>query len=251
MKKRWFLVGITFLLVPGLLVGCGVAQEKYDSVVAGLGKAQEELESLKDDYDKLTTEYENLQDTSTPSPVESEKPEAEYEDLQAEINALIREKESLEADYNQLNTENAAVLKELTEIKESHESIYQELSDIQAVYPPKHFSTAEELKSWVRSNAVSDTPVHQNLLLTYDAYARALEIQEAALKDGYIVSVAVYSHSTGQLFIRRICCMASCDDGIYYWFPDRDDIELSARIVTWELNVAGDPVEIEPRLEFQ
>ena len=44
MKKRWFLAGMTLLLVPCLLVGCGVAQEEYDSLKSTSEATQASLE---------------------------------------------------------------------------------------------------------------------------------------------------------------------------------------------------------------
>jgi hypothetical protein len=47
MRKRWFLIGGTFMLVSLLLIGCGVPQEDYDSVIAERDSAQAELQSVK------------------------------------------------------------------------------------------------------------------------------------------------------------------------------------------------------------
>jgi len=248
MRKCWFLVGLILWLLSWLLMGCGVNQEQYDTVIADLGKVQLDLQSIKADYEKLISEYKDLQDEKPSLNSEGESLKAAYDELRAEYENLQAEKESLQADYNQLNTRNAAVNRELTEIKESHDSVCQELSALQAVYPPKHFSTLQELKSWVSSNAISDTPIHDNLLVTYKAYVRALEIQEAALRDGYIISVVSIKEET----FTRIGCMAKLDNGIYYWVPDKDDIQRVASIVTEQL--ALDRIEIvpiEPRLDWE
>ena len=47
MRKRWFLVGVMFLLVPWLLTGCGIPQEQYDATTAELNTAKQELQSVK------------------------------------------------------------------------------------------------------------------------------------------------------------------------------------------------------------
>ena len=60
MRKRWFLAGMIFLLVPFLTIGCGIPQEQYDAVTFDLGTAQQELQSAKVAYDKLTTEHKGL-----------------------------------------------------------------------------------------------------------------------------------------------------------------------------------------------
>ncbi len=47
MQKRWFLAGMIFMLLPLVLVGCGIAQEQYDAVVSELSSARQELQSVK------------------------------------------------------------------------------------------------------------------------------------------------------------------------------------------------------------
>ena len=47
MKKKWFQVGILFLLIPLMTIGCGVAQEQYDTVVSDLSKSQQDLQTVK------------------------------------------------------------------------------------------------------------------------------------------------------------------------------------------------------------
>ncbi len=44
MRKQWFLITMIFLVVPWLMVGCGVAQEKYDRVQSTLVSTQASLE---------------------------------------------------------------------------------------------------------------------------------------------------------------------------------------------------------------
>ena len=63
MKKRWFLVGMIFLLLPWLLVGCGVAQEEYDAVVSDLGTSQQELQSVRAELE--TAQAKNSELTSS------------------------------------------------------------------------------------------------------------------------------------------------------------------------------------------
>jgi len=244
MRNRWFLGGVIFLLLSWLLVGCGVAQEEYNAMVAQVSTAQEELQSVKVDYDKLSAECEDLQAEITSLMAEKESLEADYdklsaecEDLQAEITSLMAEKESLEADYGKLKNEYATVTREFAQIKQSCDSVYQELRDLQAVYPPIRFSSHQELKSWIQSNAISDTPIHRNLITSYKAYVRALEIQEAALKDGFIISVVVGPHPEAEVVLGSsyVYLMAGVDDGIYWWFPDRDDIQRRVKIVNEEL----------------
>jgi len=61
MRKRWFLAGMTLLLVPWLLVGCGVAQEQYDAVVVELNSAQAKIQSLQSELDSTKAQLQSMQ----------------------------------------------------------------------------------------------------------------------------------------------------------------------------------------------
>ena len=47
MKKQWFLVAFSVLLMALLVVGCGIPQDQYDKVVAEKDSTQAELQSVK------------------------------------------------------------------------------------------------------------------------------------------------------------------------------------------------------------
>jgi hypothetical protein len=61
MKKRWFLAGMTLLLVPWLLVGCGVAQEEYDRVKSTSEATQASLEQTQSILTEREAEIERLE----------------------------------------------------------------------------------------------------------------------------------------------------------------------------------------------
>ena len=84
-------------------------------------------------------------------------PESEYEALQADYDAL-------KADYDAASGE---------------------LAQIREVYPPRDWSSLTELEEWLQANDVSERPTTE---YGDQWFRKALEIQEDALKDGYIVS---------------------------------------------------------------
>ncbi|MFC2065925.1 TIGR04197 family type VII secretion effector [Chloroflexota bacterium] len=118
MKKRWFLIGVIFLLLPWLVVGCGVAQEQYDAVVAQLDNAQQELQSVKTELETMQTKVSEL--SSSLERAESElkvtqdknseltsnlgKSQAELETTQDTVSELTS---SLEKTQNELKTANS------------------------------------------------------------------------------------------------------------------------------------------------
>jgi len=110
-----------------------------------------------------------------------------------------------QADYDELNTAHEAVEKELAEIKE--------------VYPADDFSSLSELNDWLLENDVSKKPV-----TTYadDWYGRALEVQEDALKDGYIVSVDYDYDAEDDSYL--VWCTTIINGKIFYWDPETDDV---------------------------
>ncbi len=125
-------------------------------------------------------------------------PQADYDELNTEYTTL-------QADYDQLNTEHEAVENELTEIKE--------------VYPPEDFPSLSELKDWLLENDVSEKP---DTTYADDWYGRALEVQEDALKDGYIVSVDYdYDAEDDSYFV---WCTTIINGRIFYWDPEIDDV---------------------------
>ena len=106
---------------------------------------------------------------------------------------------------------------DLSQLRSDYDTLSDELAAINEVYPPRDFSSVEELKGWLASNDVSELPP-----TNYDVelmYSRALQIQADALKDCYIISVdfdvPVY-----------IACVAIIDGDFWWWYPDTDEPNL-------------------------
>ena len=115
------------------------------------------------------------------------------------------EYEALQADYDELNAELQSVKAELAQIKE--------------VYPPEDFPSLTALNDWLLENDVSEKPA-----TTYanDWYGRALEVQEDAIKDGYIVSVDYDYDEEGEKAF--VWCVAVINGRVFYWDPETDEI---------------------------
>lgn len=137
MKKGWFLVGVIFLLVPWVLVGCGIPQEQYDATVAELDKAQQELQSVKaelgttqakvaeltSDLSKTQTELEAAQDEVSGLATSLEKNEAELETTQTE-------KSELNTSLEKSRTELEAVQSEYESFESDIKSTWDRLDKI-------------------------------------------------------------------------------------------------------------------------
>jgi len=196
MAKKWFLVGGILLLVSLLVVGCGVPQEQYDALSSDLSKAQQELQSIKAELGSAQAKVSEL--TSS-----LRKAETDLEATQTDLEATQTDLKATQTDLGATQTDLGAVSKELAEIKN--------------VYPPRDFSSRSELVDWLQANDVSEGPTAAN---AENLYSKALEIQEDALKDGYIISVDV--DELGQSMF-GIACVAIIDGDIWAWGPEGDE----------------------------
>ena len=152
-------------------------------------------------------------------------PQSELNALQAELDASKSEFAALQADYGTLVDENTSLKaqsqtaqSDLTNLQENYEAVNQELAEIKEVYPPREFSSLSELRDWLEANDVSEKPITPNV---EDWYGRAIEVQEDALKDGYIVSVDYdYYEETDDY---GLWCVTIIDGDIWLWDPETDE----------------------------
>ena len=82
----------------------------------------------------------------------------------------------------------------------------------------RDFSSYEELAQWLQANDVSDQPICD---YASEWYNKALQVQEDALKDGYIVSTNYYYDSSTDTYI--VDCTTVIDGDIWYWDPETDE----------------------------
>ena len=185
MKKRWFLIGAIFLLLPWLLLGCGVAQGKYDDVLAQLRTSQQELQSVKAELASAQAEVSEMN-----AKLEAMKtaPEPKQPDVEAISNELESTKTELEIAKTSLaeSIKNNSSLK--TDLQKANEDINTQLKanstlseELKRVKYPRHFESLQELKEWVQKDD-TDTlyPDASDIELAYILQARAAG-------DGYIL----------------------------------------------------------------
>lgn len=207
MAKRWFLVGVMLLLVSLMMVGCGVPQEEHDAVLAERDAAQAELASLQSD---LATTQSQLATT-----------ESDLTALKADLETAKADLETAKANLETANSKISTLQADLSTQKKN-------LAEIQKVYPPRDFSSKQELMVWLVSNDVSE---RAEVTTAENLYSKALEIQENALRDGYIVSVDLDSGEEPGVWY--ISCVTVIDGDIWAWNPETDD-----------------PINVSPLIEF-
>ncbi len=82
----------------------------------------------------------------------------------------------------------------------------------------RDFSSISELEEWLLTNDVSERPTTD---YAEGWYRKALEIQEDALSDGYIIS-ADYDYDA-MTDTYSVFCVAIIDGDIWYWDPETDE----------------------------
>jgi len=107
---------------------------------------------------------------------------------------------------------------ELEAITEKLHSAESELQDISSRCPPRFFNDITELDKWIDTQP-KPTNESSDAVQWLD---RALEQQKAALNDGYIINVELW---TDDAIYYSIDCAAMLQDGSYYWWdPDINEI---------------------------
>ncbi len=194
------------ILASLLLVGCGVSKSDYNELLSQKTTLETEKQTLQSQYDSLQAEKDTLAAEKDDLEADYGQLSADYSTLQADFQALAGEKDAVQAQYAAVNDELAA---------------------IREVYPPRDFSSLLELEDWLLANDVSDKPVTS----TAEAWiGRALEVQEDALADGYVVSVD-YDGPDAQGFY-SVFCTTIINGNIYYWDPETDDVSKDTSLDT-------------------
>ena len=82
---------------------------------------------------------------------------------------------------------------------------------------PRDFASYEEFTQWLQANDVSEQPVCD---YASEWYNKALQVQEDALKEGYVVSANYYYDSNTEAYI--VYCVAIISGDIWCWDPETD-----------------------------
>ena len=128
------------------------------------------------------------------------------------------EYEALQAEKANLETELAAVQSDLASQQADYQAASNELAEIETVYPPRDFSSLSELQDWLLANDVSERAAATN---AESLYSKALEIQEDALNDGFIVSANLEYDASEDVYY--ILCVTIINGDIWLWNPETDE----------------------------
>ncbi len=143
---------------------------------------------------------------------------SQYSDLQADLDAAQEQNTSLSTQVQQLQSDKNQLQADYDELNADYDEVSQELADIQEVYPPRDFSSAQELRDWLLANDISEKPITTT---SEDWYGRALEVQADALNDGFIISVD-YDYYMEEDFY-GVWCVTIINGEIWFWDPETDE----------------------------
>ncbi len=140
-------------------------------------------------------------------------------DVEADLDAAEQQNTSLSSQLQQAQTDKSQLQASLDEANNFLDAANAELAGLNAVFPPRNFSSSSELENWLISNGSSLQPPATSW---EEWYSKALQIQADALADGFIVSVDYdyYYDEVGEFYVWNI---AIIDGSIWYWDPETDE----------------------------
>jgi len=150
----------------------------------------------------------------------------EYDTVVVNLEKVQQELLSVKAELTASQSRNSDLMASQEEAEVELEALKGELDKIRELWPPQYFSSSTELRDWLVENVVSEfspTTVAETL------YMKGLQIQEDALKDGYIISVDLDPGKQKDEWY--ITCVAVIDGDLWAWGPESDEpIEASSMI---------------------
>jgi hypothetical protein len=121
------------------------------------------------------------------------------------------------ADYNDLEADLANLQDDFSSLWIEYDSTKAELTDLKQFYPPQDFASEQDLREWLADNDVSEQP---EATTVEELYTKGLAVQEAAAKDGYLISV---DFEVPYEFYYFVYCVAIIDGDIWLWEVETDD----------------------------
>ncbi|ADJ26196.1 conserved hypothetical protein [Dehalogenimonas lykanthroporepellens BL-DC-9] len=135
---------------------------------------------------------------------------SDISNLQSQLSDSEFELTTTKNDFQDLNDQLSTTINQLTTTQD-------QLTEIQSKYPLKNFSSLFQLQAWA-NNHIQPYQQYAN-----GTYAGALEIQEAAMNEGYLVSACLEETSSGLYFISMQAMIGST---LYWWHPEDGNVYL-------------------------
>ncbi|MDP2729047.1 MAG: zinc ribbon domain-containing protein [Dehalococcoidales bacterium] len=202
-------VSVLAALIAGL-IGFGVGRSRYqglqaenDDLMVTNDDLLSELQSVKSQNDDLVRQNDYLRSRQTREPSSTV--------LTPELQETLDELAALRYRYTSLDTE--------------YQTLLARYNDLLSRAELRRFRSYGELKTWVDSKITKEESISGKYVTPSELYAKALELQTVALKDGFIIS-AVYGQIPGSRnWIESVYCTAQTDDALYWWIPGKNEIK--------------------------
>jgi hypothetical protein len=155
---------------------------------------------------QLATTETNLTTTQNELDNTSNTLASAQEELKNTSNNLVMTRNNLNSARDDLTSAQALLAKAQTDLASAQNDLSartKQLSDIQKVYPLKHFASAEELNAWLATQPV-----------TSFTFPNTIALQEAAAKDGWLISSQI-SYIGNQMVASNT---AALNNGDFYIF---------------------------------
>lgn len=179
----------------------GLTQEYQD--------LQQAHQSLQSEYNDLTTKYSSLQDENNVLAAKNNQVTTDLNSAQQQLSSTAIQTASLQDKIAALQTSYNSLQNDLQSSKD-------QLNKVNSVYPPKNFTSKDELTAWLTANTISgyntDDPVA--------VYQAAYDLQQKASADGYAINLDVSRYGTtsgATTFYFNVYCTAQVQNTLYYW----------------------------------
>ena len=120
--NKWFLTGM-MLLLPWLVLGCGIAQEQYDATVADLDKTQQELQSVRAELDSTKAELTKVGANLEKTKAELDKTKTALTTAVTALDKTKKELPTANSDLEKTEAELATVRAELEKARERIDAV--------------------------------------------------------------------------------------------------------------------------------
>jgi thiol-disulfide isomerase/thioredoxin len=118
MLKRWFLVGLVFL-VSLIVVGCGVPQEEHDVALAERDTAQAEVASLQSELAEMQSDLATTESDLAETESDLATTQSEISSLQSQISSSQSQISSLRSDLSEAEGQVAELEKQIAALEGS------------------------------------------------------------------------------------------------------------------------------------
>ena len=137
--------------------------------------------------------------------------------LEEDLDAAEQQNTSLSSQLAQAQTDKSQLQASLDESNNFLDAANAALASVNAVFPPRNFSSSAELENWLLSTGSSLQPP----ATTWEEwYSKALQLQVDALADGFIISVDYDYFFDGVDEFFSVWNIAVINGVIWFWDPE-------------------------------